>query len=58
MQIEEKYKKDYTEALKKFRDERKRFEEQLSKINKIRVIPSQANFVMVQLDNDISPRVS
>ena len=56
MQIEEKYKKDYTEALKKFRDERKRFEEQLSKINKIRVIPSQANFVMVQLDDDISPK--
>ncbi len=56
MQIEEKYKKDYAEALKKFRDERKRFEEQLSKINKIRVIPSQANFVMVQLDDDISPK--
>ena len=56
MQIEEKYKKDYAEALKKFRDERKRFEEQLSIINKIRVIPSQANFVMVQLDDDISPK--
>ncbi|WP_026517071.1 aminotransferase class I/II-fold pyridoxal phosphate-dependent enzyme [Butyrivibrio sp. MC2021] len=56
MQIEEKYKKDYSEALKKFRDERKRFEEQLSKINKVRVIPSQANFVMVQLDDDISPK--
>lgn len=56
MQIEEKYKKDYEEALKKFRVERKRFESELSKISYIRVVPSQANFVMVELDGDISPK--
>lgn len=56
MQIEEKYKKDYEEALKQFRTERKRFEAELSKIKGIRVIPSQANFVMTELDKDISPK--
>ena len=56
MQIEEKYKKDYVRALVRFREERKRFEEELSKIKGIRVIPSQANFVMAELDADISPK--
>ena len=56
MQIEEKYKKDYASALVRFREERKRFEEELSKIKGIRVIPSQANFVMAELDADISPK--
>ena len=55
MQIEEKYKKDYLEALVKIRKERTRFQEELSKINGLRVIPSQANYVMVELDNSISP---
>ncbi len=56
MQIEEKYKKDYAEALVKIRAERKRYEVELSKIKGIRVIPSQANYVMVELDEDISPK--
>ena len=56
MQIEEKYQKDYVRALERFREERKRFEEELSKIKGIRVIPSQANFVMTELDADISPK--
>ena len=56
MQIEEKYKKDYEKALVEVRAERKRFESELSKIDKIRVIPSQADFVMVELCNHISPR--
>ena len=56
MQIEEKYKKDYTAALVRIRQERNRFQNELSKINGIRVIPSQANYVMVELANDISPR--
>jgi histidinol-phosphate/aromatic aminotransferase/cobyric acid decarboxylase-like protein/GTP:adenosylcobinamide-phosphate guanylyltransferase len=56
MQIEEKYKKDYEAALEKFRAERKRFETELSKINGIRVIPSQANFIMTELDATISPK--
>ena len=56
MQIEEKYKKDYALALDKFRKERARFEEKLSEIKGIRVIPSQANFVMTELDAEISPK--
>ena len=56
MQIEEKYKKDYALALDKFRKERARFEEKLSEIKGIRVIPSQANFVMTELDAGISPK--
>ena len=55
MQIEEKYKKDYAKALVKIRNERARFEDELSKIKGIRVIPSQANFVMVELDDGIDP---
>lgn len=56
LQIEEKYKKDYTEALKRFRLERIRFADELSKIKGIRVIPSQANYIMVELASDISPK--
>ena len=56
MQIEEKYKKDYTAALVRIREERRRFEDELSSINGIRVIPSQANYVMVELNEDISPK--
>lgn len=51
LQIAEKYKKDYAAALRQIRQERKRFEEELRKIPGLRVIPSQANFVMVELEN-------
>lgn len=54
MQIEEKYKKDYAAALQQIRAERARFEQELAQIPGIRVIPSQANFVMVELDPAIS----
>ena len=50
MQIEEKYKNDYMTALEKFRAERARFQNELAKIKGVRVIPSQANFVMVELE--------
>ena len=56
MQIEEKYKKDYASALVQIRSERKRFQDELSKVKGVRVIPSQANFVMVELDKKISPK--
>ena len=56
MQIEEKYKKDYAAALVKFRAERLRFEYELAKVPGVRVIPSQANFVMVELEKKISPK--
>ncbi len=56
MQIQEKYKKDYAAALKKIRAERARFQDALSSVQGIRVIPSQANFVMVELREGISPK--
>lgn len=56
LQIEEKYKGDYAEALKQFRVERARFEACLARISAVRVIPSQANFVMVELSGEISPK--
>lgn len=49
MQIQEKYSKDYDIALEKFKVERKRFLEELSRISFLRVIPSQANYFMVEL---------
>ena len=56
MQIEEKYKKDYAAALVKSRAERARFQDELAKVPGVRVIPSQANFVMVELEKKISPK--
>lgn len=53
MQIEEKYKKQYVAGLALYKEERKRFQEELSKIKGIRVIPSQANYVCVELDEKI-----
>ena len=49
MQIFEKYANDYRKALVKIRAERNRFQAELSRIEGIRVIPSQANYVMVEL---------
>ena len=54
MQIEEKYKKDYKESLKKIRLERSRFQHELSMIKGLRVTPSQANFIMVEVEQGIS----
>ena len=49
MQIYEKYAKDYVKAMKLFRAERARFATGLSKIEGVRVIPSQANYFMLEL---------
>lgn len=56
LQIEEKYKNDYAAALVSIRAERARFQNELAKIKGVRVIPSQANFVMVELEDGISPK--
>ena len=55
MQIFEKYKKDYAESLVSLRKERARLFEGLAGIDGIRPIPSQANFIMVELEKGISP---
>ena len=56
MQIAEKYQQDYIASLVNFRLERTRFQNELQTIKGIRVIPSQANFVMVELEERISTK--
>lgn len=52
LQIAEKYRKQYEQAINDFKIERKRFLEKLEALDGIRVIPSQANFFMVQLTDN------
>ena len=54
MQIYEKYAKDYVKAMKLFRAERARFSTGLSKIEGVRVIPSQANYFMLELTGGVT----
>lgn len=56
MQIYEKYRKDYVKALEKFRAERKRFISELSGIKGLKVIPSQANYIMVKIETSITSK--
>lgn len=56
MQIEEKYKKDYARSLELIRAERARFRRELEKLPNLRVIPSQANYLMVELLGGVSAR--
>jgi len=56
MQIYEKYRKDYVKALALFKEERTRFAAELGKIAGLRVIPSQANYVMVELVGNMTAR--
>lgn len=52
MQIAGKYKRDYDSALKKYGAERSRFVSRLQEIPSLRVIPSQANFVLCRLNGE------
>lgn len=54
MQIYEKYAKNYVKAMELFRAERKRFAAGLAKIDGVRVIPSQANYFMLELTGGIT----
>ncbi len=56
MQIAGKYEKDYRASLQKLRTERAAFSRALSQIPGLRVIPSQANYVMVELTGEMSAR--
>ena len=51
LQIEEKYQQDYRNGMALFRAERARFAAVLARIPGLRVIPSQANYLMVELTN-------
>lgn len=56
MQIIEKYKADYEEAMRRFMDVRTRYLDKLAAIPALRVFPSQANYVMCHLENGMSSR--
>lgn len=56
MQIEQKYKKNYEEGLRLFRTERNRFIEELSKIRNLRIVPTQANYVMVEVTGGLTSK--
>ena len=49
LQIFEKYKGDYEVAMKRFKVVRQNYIEDLSSIKSIRVVPSQANYVMCEI---------
>lgn len=54
MQIAEKYRNNYADALVQIRQERKRFEEELNKIAGIKAIPSQANYIMIEVTGTLT----
>ncbi len=56
LQIAEKYKKDYTRSLELLKAERSRMFGELQKIAGLRPIPSQANFIMVELTKGDDPK--
>lgn len=56
MQIEEKYHKDYELALEKIKETRRKFAEELKRIPSLRVIPSQANYIMIEIVNGMKAR--
>ncbi|MDO4470119.1 MAG: aminotransferase class I/II-fold pyridoxal phosphate-dependent enzyme [Bacillota bacterium] len=56
MQIFEKYKSNYEEALVKFKEVRKEYVKMLNEIEYLRVIPSQANYLMCELTGSMTSR--
>ena len=51
LQIEEKYHKDYLSSLETIKKERNRFFSLLSNMEGLRAIPSEANYIMVEIIN-------
>lgn len=54
LQIIEKYRDDYYEAMEKFKEVRSRYLDKLSKIKGFKVYPSQANYVMCHIENSVT----
>lgn len=54
LQVSEKYKTEYEEALVRFREERARMQKELTGIPGMCVFPSQANYFMAELKNGMS----
>lgn len=56
LQIAEKYKKNYKKALEEFKIERKRFIKELSSIKALKIIPTQANYIMAEIVNGVTAK--
>ncbi len=56
MQIEEKYRKDYNESLHKIKEVRKTFLKALSDIPGLRVVPSQANYLLIEITSGMTAK--
>lgn len=56
MQIAEKYNSDYKKALELFKAERKRYVSELSSIPNLRVFPSEANYLMVEIISGVKTK--
>lgn len=56
MQIEEKYKKDYESSLIRLREVRAWMYDALKKVDGIRPVPSQANYIMVEITNGMTAK--
>lgn len=54
LQIMEKYNKDYASAMERFYEVRRDYIEELNKLPMLRVIPSQANYVLCEVLGDMS----
>lgn len=54
MQIAEKYQKDYEISLEKMKNVRSSFIQELNKNSMLRVFPSQANYIMVEIVNGMT----
>lgn len=50
MQIIDKYKSDYEEAMQQFMEIRRRYVKNLKKVKNLHIFPSQANYVMCRID--------
>ena len=56
LQIFEKYKSNYEEALGRFREARAQFQKELDSVEHLRVLPSQANYLMCELTGRMTSR--
>lgn len=56
LQVVEKYERDYRHGLQLFREERARFSALLATVPGLRVLPSQANYLMVELTGGTTSR--
>lgn len=56
LQISDKYRRDYSGAIEKFKEIRKDFYSRLSSINEIKVFPTQANYFLVELTGGIKAK--